>query len=143
MYSTENSPDMTEEEFLNMVNDFYFHNIWAGKKLLRGELWCAKMSVDAYLKNHLLKMTELYCHKVNGTDVWHDGRFIDKWADDFILHELKNCFAHYETEDAKSALISTHHLFAKLAREVANKLDYEYPEQAEKCAENFLHCYFD
>ena len=131
-------PDMTEEEFLNLVNDFYFHNIWACKKLLRGELWSAKMSVGAYLKNHLLKMIELYCYRINGTDVWHDGRFIDRWADDFILRELKICFAHYDTEDVKAALMHTHQLFAKLARAVAEILDYEYPEQAEKCAEAFL-----
>ena len=29
-------PDIDEEEFLNVVNDFYFHNIWAAKKLERG-----------------------------------------------------------------------------------------------------------
>ena len=27
------SPFMPEDEFLNMINDFYFHNIWAYKKL--------------------------------------------------------------------------------------------------------------
>ena len=38
----------------------------------------------------------------------------------------------------KAALVHTHQLFAKLARAVAEILDYEYPEQAEKCAEAFL-----
>lgn len=57
------SPQISESEFLNLTNDFYFHNIWAAKKLLRGELWSAKMCVDAYLKNYLLKMIELYCYQ--------------------------------------------------------------------------------
>lgn len=57
-----------------------------------------------------------------------------------MLSELKNCFAHYDTQDVKAALMYTHQLFAKLARAVAEKLDYEYPEQAEKCAETFLNC---
>ena len=98
------------------------------------------MSVDAYLKNQLLKMIELYCHIINGTDVWHDGRFIDRWADEFILLELKRCFAHYDTENVKAALVHTHHLFAKLARAVADKLGYKYPDQAEECAETCLNC---
>lgn len=74
-------PEMTQEEFDNIVNDFYFHNIWADKKLRRGELWSAKMCVDAYLKGRLLKMIELYCYEIEGKDVWHDGRFLDKWLD--------------------------------------------------------------
>ena len=41
--------------------------------------------------------------------------------------------------DVKAALMHTHQLFAKLARAVAEKLDYEYPDQAEKCAEIFLN----
>lgn len=44
------SPQISEAEFLNLTNDFYFHNIWAAKKLLRGELWSAKICVDGYLK---------------------------------------------------------------------------------------------
>ncbi|MDI9498651.1 MAG: aminoglycoside 6-adenylyltransferase [Bacillota bacterium] len=54
-------PEMSEAEFAHAVNDFNFHNIWAMKKLLRGELWTAQMCVDCYLKSHLLKMIELYC----------------------------------------------------------------------------------
>ena len=54
------------------------------------------------------------------------------------MRELELCFAHYDTEDVKVAFMCTHHLFAKLARAVAEKLDYEYQDQAEKCAEAFL-----
>lgn len=121
-----------------MVNDFYFHNIWAYKKILRGELCSAKMWIDAYLKKILLKMIELYCHKINGVDVWHDGRFLDTWADSFILEELKSCFAKYEKDDMKKALVHTHKLFSKITRAVADKLQYEYPEKAEKCTRSYL-----
>lgn len=132
-------PDMSEDEFVNRVNDFYFHNIWACKKMLRGEIWSAKMCIDAYLKNHLLKMIELYCHRIGGVDVWHDGRFIDKWADKSILEELEECFAHYEKEDMEKALVNTHKLFARITNEIAQELEYVYPKQAEECARLFLH----
>lgn len=130
--------EMAEDEFTNIVNDFFFHNIWACKKLLRGELWSAKMCIDGYLKERLLKMIEQYA-MANGTaDVWHDGRFLDRWADDPVREELKSCFAHYDTADCKKALDSTHTLFAKLAADVAEKRGYRYPSEAEACAAEFL-----
>lgn len=131
-------PNITEDEFENMVNDFYFHNIWAGKKLLRGELWSAKMCVDAYLKNYLLKAIELYCSEIEGKDVWHDGRFIDKWAGEHIIDELSKCFAHYEKSDVLKALKSTNSLFEEITRKYAAKKGYIYPDMAAKCAKTFL-----
>jgi aminoglycoside 6-adenylyltransferase len=132
------APSMTEDEFLNMINDFYFHNIWAYKKLKRGEIWSAKISVDSYLKNYLLRMIELYRYRVSGVDVWHDGRFIDRWAGEEILSEIKECFAHYDKDDIKRALIKTHELFARITRELAEVEGYEYPTNAEKCARAYL-----
>ena len=132
------NPEMTEEEFNNAVNDFYFHNIWAGKKLKRGELWSAKMCVDAYLKNHLLKMMELYCHEIDGKDVWHDGRFLDKWAGESIVHDLEKCFAHYNKQDVWNALVATNKLFEKITREIAVGKGYAYPDKAAICAKNYL-----
>ena len=132
------APSMTEDEFMNMINDFYFHNIWAYKKLKRGEIWSAKISVDSYLKNYLLRVIELYCSKVSGVDVWHDGRFLDRWADNEILSDLQKCFAHYDKDDIKRALIRTHELFARITRELAEAEGYEYPAGAEKCARAYL-----
>ena len=132
------APSMTKDEFLNMINDFYFHNIWAYKKLKRGEIWSAKISVDSYLKNYLLRMIELYRSKVAGLDVWHDGRFFDSWAGDEILSEISECFAHYDKDDIRKALIKTHELFARISRELAELEGYVYPDVAEKCAKAYL-----
>ena len=95
---------LTEDEYLNMVNDFCFHIVWASKKILRGELWTAKMCIDAYLKNYLLKMIEMYSVCKYNIDVWHDGRFLDSWADDTVKDFLPKCFAHYDKKDMISAL---------------------------------------
>lgn len=132
------TPNMSAEEFENVVNDFYFHNIWACKKLLRGELWSAKMCVDSYLKNYLLKVIELYCYEADERDVWHDGRFLDKWAGEHICNELSKCFAHYEKQDVLSALKATHNLFEEITRKIATKNGYGYPDKAEKCARAYL-----
>ena len=131
-------PEISQEQFDNLVNDFYFHNIWTLKKLKRGELWAAKMCLDSYLKNHLLRMMELYRYKTANADVWHDGRFIDKWAGDEISSELKTCFAHYDSEDMTKALMATHQLFSKLAKEFAELEGFEYPKEAEACAKAYI-----
>jgi aminoglycoside 6-adenylyltransferase len=128
---------MSEAEFVNIVNDFFFHNIWACKKLKRGELWSAKMCIDGYLKERLLKIVEQY-HIAAGIDVWHDGRFIDRWAEPSVLNELKACFAHYEPADCRNALMATHTLFSRLAAGVARRRGFVYPAEAEKCAAEYL-----
>ena len=129
---------VSEEEFVNTVNDFFFHNIWACKKLFRGELWSAKMCIDGYLKDRLRVIIEEYSAVTDGADVWHDGRFMDRWADGTVLAELKNCFAHYDADDCRKALAATHKLFVRLARAVAEKRGYKYPESAEICAAEYL-----
>jgi len=119
------------EDFINMVNDFLFHVVWAAKKIQRGELWTAKMCIDSYLKNYLLRVIEMYAICVNKADVWHNGRFLEEWADEAILRELKLCFAHYDKQDMITVLISTHKLFSKLAGKVAGYCGYSYPDEAD------------
>lgn len=137
--SHELSPtDLSEPEFNNMVNDFFFHTIWASKKILRGELWTAKMCIDAYLKNYLLKMIEMYSVSKYQVDVWHDGRFLDRWAEREILSDLEKCFARYDREDMVSALVSTLELFCSLASQTAEMKGYKYPKDAENYTEFLL-----
>ncbi len=137
-----NHDALTEDQYINMVNDFAFHTIWASKKILRGELWSAKMNIDAYLKNYLLKMMELYSVSKYSIDVWHDGRFIDRWADEAIKEALPKCFAHYDREDIISALFETKKLFVRLAKEAAVIRGYKYPETAVEYADRVLSEYF-
>ncbi len=134
--------DLSESEFKNLVHDFYFHIIWASKKILRGELWSAKMCIDAYLKNYLLKMIEMYSSCSYQVDVWHDGRFLDRWADDTTKEELKNCFAHYDRDDMVRAMSATFNFFRRLSQSVADFRKYTYPKEAEEYAISFIDEYF-
>ncbi len=133
---------LSEAEYINLVNDFCFHVVWAGKKILRGELWTAKMCIDAYLKNHLLKMLEMYTVSKYASDVWHDGRFLDRWADEGIKTALPKCFAHYDRADMIAALCETKSLFSQTAREVAEIKGYAYPEVAVSYADDVFAQYF-
>lgn len=133
---------MTEAEYINMVNDFCFHVVWASKKILRGELWSAKMCLDAYLKNYLLKMIEMHSACKRNVDVWHDGRFLDSWTDDKIKEALTKCFAHYDRKDMILALFETDKLFGQLSKEVAEIKGFNYPKNAVEYSKNLFMEYF-
>ncbi len=131
---------LSENDFKNIVGNFWFHSIWAAKKVLRGELWVAKNCVDGYMKNLLLQMIELYSHTVNSSnyDTWHCGRFIEQWAEPWIVERFPDIYGSYSANDIFRALFGTMDLFRKLAVETAGRLNYIYPHEADTYAENFL-----
>lgn len=131
---------LSESNFKNMVSNFWFHSIWAAKKVLRGELWVAKNCVDGYMKNLLLRMIELFSHTLNGStyDTWHCGRFIEQWAEPWIVKKFPNIYAGYSVDDILGALHETMDLFRMLAIETADRLKYIYPHEADTYATNFL-----
>ncbi len=132
---------LSEVEFLNLINDFWFHTVWAGKKILRGEIWVAKMCIDAYLKNHLLSVIEYNRYISEKEDVWHCGRFLERWAGYENVSALKNCFAHYDKFDMIKALFNTADLFSENARAISKSCKYKYPETAEDYATTLLKEY--
>lgn len=133
---------LSESEFTNLTHNFWFHTVWAAKKIIRGELWTAKMCIDAYLKRILLKILECKVLSSEKSDVWHEGRFLEKWADEDTVNALGNCFAHYEKNDMVFALFNTALLFGKNARKTAIINGYNYPHMAERYAFELLVEYF-
>lgn len=119
----------TEAAFANLVGDFYFHCLWAKKKLMRGEYWVAYRCVNGYLKARLLSMIEWYSRSIHGDahPIGYDGRFLEQWADPEIIDELKACFCGMEKEPIATALNATGDLFSRLARIVADKNVFRYP----------------
>jgi aminoglycoside 6-adenylyltransferase len=124
----------TQNEFLEVVNDFWYHTVWTAKKLQRGELWVAKSCGDGYLKRLLLQMLEWHARATHGWDydTWHDGRFLEQWADPRAVQGLRQAFAHYDEDDVGRALLATMDLFRWLATETARQLGYPYPAAAEE-----------
>ncbi len=116
-------------EFDQDLNDFFYHVIWTDKKLRRGEVWTAKGCCDDYLKSLLLRAVEWHT-KLTGkddVDTWHNGRFLEQWAEANVLKDLGNVFARYDAKDVRRALDQTMGLYHKLTVEVADKLGYDYP----------------
>jgi len=129
-----------KEEYLNTVNDFWYHTVWTAKKLLRRELWSAKFCVDSYMKWKLLWMIEQHEHIVrrSGANTWYRGRFIERWAAADILSDLEACFAHFDPADMAKALLATMDLFRRLATEAAQAAGFPYPADADAYAADWV-----
>ena len=86
------------EAFDQLVNDFLYHAVWTAKKLCRGEVWVAKWCCDVYMKRQLLQMLQWHAQPWNDENkaVWHDGRFLESWADRRALEQLGTTFARYD-----------------------------------------------
>ena len=115
-----------EQEFLNLVNDFWYHAVWVAKHLRRGELWWAKGGCDGHLKGLLHSML-VWQARAAGRDTWFRGRFLEDWAEPRAVKELGGTFAHYDREDVWRALFETMHLFERVSLETATRLGFTYP----------------
>lgn len=133
-----------EDEFLNLINDFWYHAVWTAKKLRRGELWTAQGCSDAYMKWRLLRMIEWHARATNGWDydTWHGGRFLEQWADARIVKALQGAFAHYDERDLWRGLSATMDLFRWVAVETAAQLKHPYPTSADERATDLVQSMF-
>lgn len=129
-----------ESEYLNLVNDFWYHSVWTAKHLRRGELWWAKSGCDNYLKNLLRQMLDWHAHalKGDGVDTWMRGRFLEEWADPRAVLTLPQIFAHYDQGDVWRALLVTMDLFGWLAKETGDHIGHPYPQNSETHARELV-----
>jgi aminoglycoside 6-adenylyltransferase len=103
--------------------DFWYHALWTAKKLRRGEVFTALQCLDGYLKERLVTMLEWHTRALDpSADVWHQGRFLERWADPGALAALERAYAHYDLRDVARALWETIDLWQGLEDEVARRL---------------------
>jgi aminoglycoside 6-adenylyltransferase len=120
----------TEPAWTETSHDFLYHAVWAAKKARRGELWTAKLSCDGYLKNLLLRLIEWHARSKRDRDTWHKGRFLERWAEPEVLHELPGTFARYTLADVQRALLANLRFYERFGREFARVSGYRFPEEA-------------
>lgn len=113
-----------------LCHDFWYHAVWVAKKLRRGEVWTALDCCDGYMKRRLLTLLEWQARARRGPgwDTWHQGRFLEQWADPHVVAALRGAFAHYDAADVRRALLVTMQVFRRAAVETAGLLGLEYPE---------------
>ncbi|MCW3842799.1 aminoglycoside 6-adenylyltransferase [Micromonospora yasonensis] len=112
--------------FGQLTHDFWYHALWTAKKLQRGEVWVAKQGCDCYLKALLVRLLAWHRQASHPqVDTWHEGRFLERWADRRTLLDLRSAYASYDAIDVARALWATVNLFERLERECAEHLGLE------------------
>jgi len=138
--AVERSPPPTQRDFTQLASDFWYHALWAAKKLRRGEVFTAKGCLDGYMKDRLVTLLEWHARAIDASvDTWHDGRFLERWADPGALAALERAFAHYDVRDVARALWETIDLWQGLEEETASRLGFElaldHPDLRRRVAE--------
>jgi aminoglycoside 6-adenylyltransferase len=129
----------TQDEYTTLINCMWLDSIKAAKFIRRNDLWRAKQLCDGELKQYLLTLLEWQAAgQPDRHDIWYDGRFLNEWADRYALAVLPQTFAAYHAEDLQRALFTTLDLFRSLAREIAARLGYAYPSEADQFVTDYL-----
>jgi aminoglycoside 6-adenylyltransferase len=111
----------SQEEFHELCADFWYHALWAARKLMRGELLVAKRSIDCYMKDRLLTLLRWHARAADAEiDTWHGSRFFERWTDSRAVAELSGAYATYESHDVERALWATLNLFQWVEKETAS-----------------------
>jgi molybdopterin-guanine dinucleotide biosynthesis protein A len=95
-----------------LTSAFWYHALWTAKKLRRGEVYTAIGCLDGYLKARLVTLLAWHARAIDpAADTWHEGRFLERWADSGALAALERAYAHYDLRDVARALWETIDLF--------------------------------
>jgi aminoglycoside 6-adenylyltransferase len=113
----------TQHELTELASDFWYHGLWAAKKLRRGEVFTALACLDGYMKWRLVALLGWHARAVDPeVDTWHGGRFLERWGDPGALVALETAYARYSVRDVARALWETVDLFQGLEEETARRL---------------------
>ncbi len=120
----------TQAVYDNVVNDFYFHYLWAFKKCMRGEYWVALQCVNGYLKTRTLTMLEWYERSIHGKEypTYYNGRHLEQWIDASLRDGLESLFSRYGKESIMGALVANRDFFTRIARDAAAINKLAFPE---------------
>ncbi len=122
-------PKLDEADFEMAVQAFWIATYRAANMIRRGDLWRAREIMDADLRRQLRDMLAWHAQARRGSEkgAWHDGRFMEEWADSQVVAELPRLFAPLEAPATAQALRLLIRLYDRLAVETATLKQYPYP----------------
>jgi aminoglycoside 6-adenylyltransferase len=126
-------PKPSEEDLEFEIRAFWFGALYVAKQIHRRNLWVVKFR-DWTMKENLLKILEWYAQSTQDWDIdtWFGGHHIQTWLDDQTLDDLHKVFGHFNVEDSWRALFATMNLFRRLATDLADDLDCNYPVELDQ-----------
>ena len=130
----------TQAAFTELAHDFWYHALWIARKLRRGEVYTAVGCLDGYLKSRLVTLLGWHAKAVDpSVDTWHEGRFLERWADPGALVALEFAYGRYSVRDAAYGLWSSVDLWQGLEEETARRLglalELDHPDLRRRLAQ--------
>jgi aminoglycoside 6-adenylyltransferase len=121
----------TEEEYREVVEEFWWSSTYVAKALWRDELMFAKFVLDVDLKLGPLRRALEWRAELDHDWSWWPGKFGRDFARTLpsdLWSQLRATYVGPELDENWDALFSTTALFRRVAKEVGKGLGYAYPQ---------------
>lgn len=131
----------SEEQYLERIEEFLHEATYVAKHLWRGDLLAAKYNLDKAMKLDNLRLVLEW-----QVEIEHDwtlkpgayGRGLQKYLPSCTWQELCETYIGASIEQNWQALFMTIALFRKVAKEVGERLGYDYPHDLDERVVRYL-----
>ncbi len=123
------------EEYQTLVHEFWWDAFYVPKYLWRDELPFAKYMLDNIIRYSFLhRMIEWYIGMKNDWSVSAGlcGKKFKQYLEHKTWGELESTYAGAGIEENWTAFFNTLNLFRKIAKQVGQSLDYNYPDRLDQ-----------
>ena len=130
-----------ETEFLAVVEEFWWESTNAAKNLARDELLPARYNLDVVMRDLLIRMLVWYV-ETEWDWSWKPGatgRGLKQQLPGDIWAAVEATFTGPAISDNWDALFRLAAVFRRVARDVADRLGYAYPEALDRGVMEYLH----
>ncbi|MEH7281865.1 aminoglycoside 6-adenylyltransferase [Bacillus toyonensis] len=130
----------TEKEFLDCCNEFWWCSTNVGKGLWREELSYAKGMLEGPMRDMLVVMLEWHIGmKTKFTaNAGKFGKYFEQYVEKDVWEQFKRTFSNAEYENIWDSFFIMGNLFRKVANEIANTYEYQYPQDDDDKVTSYL-----
>jgi aminoglycoside 6-adenylyltransferase len=131
----------TQDEYVALIEEFWWDTTYVAKSLWRGEVMFAKFNLDYDIK--LMAMRRLLEWLVELDHDWSLkpgvlGRGLERLLPAGLWPELADTYVGASIEDNWDALFRTTALFRRVAVDVGDSLGYPYPQEMDDLMTSYL-----
>ncbi len=119
----------TAKAFFDCTNEFWWVSPYVAKGLWRHEIVYAKLMLDSYVREQLMKMLDWYVGMRTGfqKSPGKMGKYLEKYLEPELWQLLLKTYSDADYDRTWDALLTMGDLFRKIVIPVAEHFGYDYP----------------